>query len=92
MLMTALETYLAMRRGMGFQLKADGTYLRGFVAYATAHGDRFVVTRTAIDWARAGVCETQRKHRLGMVIRFARFMLPGSGTMSAGTCWHSRPT
>ena len=74
MLMTALETYLAMRRGMGFQLKADETYLRGFVAYATAHGDRFVVTRTAIDWARVGVCEAQRKHRLGMVIRFARFM------------------
>ena len=34
MLMTALETYLAMRRGMGFQLKADETYLRGFAAYA----------------------------------------------------------
>jgi hypothetical protein len=28
MLMTALETYLAMRRGMGFQLKADETYTR----------------------------------------------------------------
>ncbi len=74
MLMTALETYLAMRRGMGFQLKADETYLRSYVAYAMARGDRFVVTRTAIDWAGAGVCEAQRKHRLGMVIRFARFM------------------
>jgi integrase/recombinase XerD len=74
MLSKALETYLAMRRSLGFQLKADETYLRSFVAYATARGDRFVVARTAIDWAGAPRAEAQRKYRLGMVIRFARFM------------------
>jgi len=82
--MTALDTYLTMRRGMGFQLKADETYLRSFVAYATAQGDRFVVTRTAIDWARIGVCEAQRKHRLGMVIRYGvRIRLDGRNPLSS---------
>jgi integrase/recombinase XerD len=74
MLSKALESYLAVRRSLGFQLKADETYLRSFVAYATARGDRFVVAHTAIDWAGTSDTEAQRKHRLGMVIRFARFM------------------
>ncbi len=74
MLMEAVESYLAVRRSAGFQLKDVEFYLRDFANYATGHGDQYVVTRTAVDWAIIGTSEAQRRNRLGVVIRFAQFM------------------
>ncbi|MGV0949608.1 MAG: tyrosine-type recombinase/integrase [Azonexus sp.] len=74
MLMAAVETYLAVRRSTGFQLKAAEFYLRSFVVFATARSDQFITAATAIDWAALGICEAQRKYRLGIVTRFAQFM------------------
>jgi hypothetical protein len=34
MLTKAVDTYIAMRRACGFAFQTEGTYLRGFAAYA----------------------------------------------------------
>ena len=74
MLMAAVNTYLAVRRAAGFQLKATEAYLRNFARFATARGNTYVITQTAIDWAATATCEAQRRNRLRTVVRFARFM------------------
>ena len=74
MLMQAIDTYLAIRRAMGFALTQAEGYLRNFVRFATARGDTHVVATTAIDWASLTKSEAQRHYRLQTVIRFARFM------------------
>jgi integrase len=74
MLIAAVETYLAVRRAAGFQLKPAESYLHSFAHFAAARGQTHVVTRTVIDWATAASCEAQRHNRLMTVLRFARFM------------------
>jgi integrase/recombinase XerD len=74
MVMTAVESYLAVRRAAGFQLKTTEVYLRGFAQYAAKQGDTHVVTQTAIDWAATTTSEAQRHNRLMAVRRFAHFM------------------
>jgi hypothetical protein len=49
MLIAAVETYLAVRRAAGFQLKPAESYLRCFARFASACGQTHVVTRTVID-------------------------------------------
>ena len=51
MLMQAVDTYLAMRRAAGYQLRGVERYLREFAHFATAHGDSHVVAQTAMTWA-----------------------------------------
>jgi hypothetical protein len=74
MLMQAVDTYLAVRRTVGFALVPIESYLRSFARFATARGDTHVVTTTAIDWASLAPSEAQRHYRLQTVVRFARFM------------------
>jgi integrase/recombinase XerD len=74
MIMTAVNTYLAIRHAAGFQLKTTGVYLRSFARFATKQGDTHVVTQTAIDWAAIATSEAQRHNRLMAVRRFAHFM------------------
>ena len=74
MLMRAVDTYLAVRRTAGFELRAVETYLRSFARFAAERGDTHVISQTAIDWATVTSTEAQRHHRLMVVRRFARFM------------------
>ena len=74
MLMQAVDTYLAMRRAVGFALDHTEGYLRSFARFALARGDTHVVVTTAVDWASSTTSEAQRHNRLHTVIRFARFM------------------
>jgi integrase len=74
MLMQAVDTYLAVRRTVGFALVPIESYLRSFARFATARGETHVVTTTAIDWASLAPSEAQRHYRLQTVVRFARFM------------------
>lgn len=74
MLMQAVDTYLAMRRAVGFALDHTEGYLRNFARFALARGDTHVVVTTAVDWASSTTSEAQRHNRLHTVIRFARFM------------------
>ena len=74
MLMTAVDTYLAVRRAAGFKLRAMEVYLRSFARFATERGDTYVVAQTVIDWAAATSSGAQQQDRLLAVLRFARFM------------------
>lgn len=74
MLMPAVEEYLAVRRTLGGKLKETESALKSFVRYADLQGDKFVVSKTAIDWASQTTTSRQSARRLGMVRTFARYL------------------
>jgi integrase/recombinase XerD len=73
MLSNAVNTYLSVRRAVGFKLKTVESYLRSYANFATARGDIRVVSNTAIEWAGMATLQNQRANRLNVLIRFARF-------------------
>lgn len=74
MLTQNVESYLAVRRAMGFALHSEGTLLQSFAAFSEAAGKDHVCTETAIEWAGSARSTTTRARRLGQVIRFARYI------------------
>jgi integrase/recombinase XerD len=79
MLTRAVETYLAVRRAAGFALRGEGFYLKHFAAFSEARKQRYVSTEIAIEWAGLARSVPQRARRLGMVIRFARYLRAEDG-------------
>jgi hypothetical protein len=73
MLSDAVNAYLSARRAAGFKLKTVEGYLASYANFATARGDLWVVSKTAIEWAALGASHHQRANRLNVPIRFARF-------------------
>lgn len=74
MLMQAVESYLAVRRAAGFELKSEGSLLQSFATFSDASGKHYVCSEVAIEWAGLARSLSQRARRLGQVIRFARYM------------------
>ena len=74
MLTRAVESYLAIRRTLGFQLHNEGLFLQSFALFAEAREEQEISTQTAIDWAGLGTSAPQRARRLGIVIRFAQHL------------------
>ena len=72
MLAKAVESYLALRRACGFELKSEGNCLRSFAAFSDARGKDYVCRETAVEWAGLARSVHQRARRIGNVIRFAR--------------------
>ena len=75
-LATALDDYLALRRGLGTKLREPAGLLRRFVEFADREGATVVTTELALRWARAPLAATPATHaaRLGHVRRFARWL------------------
>ncbi len=73
MLAQIVESYLAMRRACGFELKTQGNFLRSFANYSDDRGKHYVCSEVAIKWAGLAPSVHQRARRLGHVIRFARY-------------------
>lgn len=73
MLAQAVESYLAVRRVCGFELKDQGNLLRGFATFSDAKGKHHVCSEIAIEWAGLSRSVHRRAYRLGQVIRFARY-------------------
>ena len=72
----ALDSYLAVRRALGFKLARDEYELRRFVEYAQERQSPIVTTAMALDWAtqsQNAASITQAKH-LGAVRGFARYL------------------
>jgi len=69
----ALNQYLAMRRGLGFQLREVAGSLRNFVGFLQAEGASYVTRELALRWAirPAEAQYATWAWRLGMVRRFA---------------------
>ena len=74
MLTKAVESYIAVRRACGFAFQSEGTCLQGFAAFSDARGHHHVRSDIAIEWARQARSRRQRARRLGIVIRFARYV------------------
>ena len=75
MLMRAVDSYLAVRRAAGFKLHVVEVLLRSFAHYAEELGEQFVRSQTAIDWAARTKTPGQKKRRLLVVVRFARYIM-----------------
>jgi integrase/recombinase XerD len=74
MLTRAVETYLAVRRAVGFALRCEGSHLKRFAAFSEARKQHYVSTDIAIEWAGLAQSVPQRARRLGTIIRFARYL------------------
>jgi len=74
MLTQSVESYLAVRRACGFQLKSESNYLRTFAIYSKKRGKHHVCSDVAIEWAGLSKSAQQRARRLGQVIQFARYL------------------
>jgi integrase len=72
----ALETYLALRRGLGSELLRPGAYLHRFVEFLDREGAGVVTTALALRWAMAPTDATPATWagRLGDVRRFAAWL------------------
>jgi len=69
----ALDDYLALRRVLGFKLKATARQLPKFVRFIEREGATFITTGLALRWAQEDPEASAVTHsdRLGMVRRFA---------------------
>lgn len=74
MLSESINTYLTIRRALGFKLNSIQTYLASYERFATNVGDTYVRTETAIKWAEQAASENSRARRMDILIRFARFV------------------
>ncbi len=74
MLTQAVESYLEVRRAMGFALHSEGTLLQSFAKYSNTAGKSHICMETAIQWAALAQSVTTRARRLGQVIRLARYL------------------
>jgi integrase/recombinase XerD len=75
MLTAAVDSYLAARRAVGFQLRDTEDILRDFVAFASRNGDTHVCSRTVRDWIRSRSSSPLRKYtRLRTVGLWARYL------------------
>ena len=71
----AVETYLAMRRAVGFDLLNADYLLRSFAHFAAGRGETHVSVATAIDWASQSATFAQRDERLKTICRFVRYIV-----------------
>jgi len=74
MLADAVDSYVAVRRALGFAFKSEGSCLKSFTTYAASRGEAYVRAHTAIAWAGLARLVPQRARRLGIVIRCARYL------------------
>lgn len=74
MMTQALNSYLAVRRAAGFQLKKVERLLRSFAQFCCNNGKTHVCAQTAIEWAALASSPAQRGFRLKTVAHFARYL------------------
>jgi len=69
----AVEAYVSLRRGLGYQFKGQAATLRSFARFAEAEGAEFVTTDLALRFAKlpSGAQPSTWADRLGRVRRFA---------------------
>jgi integrase/recombinase XerD len=72
----ALRDYLRIRRQLGFELKAQGRLLEGFVDFLERAGAQYITAELALAWARlpAQAHPHYWRQRLGIVRGFARYV------------------
>ena len=79
MIAHAIASYVAVRRAGGFAFRSDGSILQSFATFSATRGEHYVRSSVAIEWAGLARSVSQRARRLGMVIRFARYIRAEDG-------------
>jgi len=75
MLSASVDSYLAARRAIGYQLRDTEDILRDFVAFASAKADTHICSRTVLEWIQSRNNSPLRNHvRLQNVVRLARYL------------------
>jgi len=74
MLADSVTTYIAIRRAAGFTFRSAGLLLKSFAAFSEARAELYVRASVAIEWAGLARSGSQRARRLGIVMRFARYL------------------
>ncbi len=72
MLTTAIDTYVALRRSLGFKFVRGGDMLRSYGRFAAARGDKHVRSKRVVEWAVLAPTPDRREMRLRIVVGFAR--------------------
>jgi integrase len=73
-MMASVETYLAVRRAVGFTLSNTEYLLRSFADFAADRKETHIRTATAIDWASHAKSVAQRHTRHQTICRFAQYL------------------
>ena len=73
-MMASVETYLAVRRAVGFTLSNTEYLLRSFADFATDLKETHIRTATAIVWASQAKSVAQRHTRHQTICRFAQYL------------------
>ena len=90
-----LQTYLALRRAIGFTMQREARLLQDFVEHLERRGDDAPVAQVAVEWASAST-ESQHARRLSIVRGFLTMVraadpdvdVPGAGLVRTS----KRPT
>jgi len=74
----AMERYLALRRGLGFQLREVGANLRNFVSFAEEQGASHITVDLILQWVkeRGKAQPSTQAERVARVRRFALWLSP----------------
>ena len=73
-MITAVESYLAVRRAAGFTLSNTEYLLRSFSAFAADKKQTHIRTATTIDWAGQAGSVAQRHTRYQTICHFAQYL------------------
>ena len=73
-MMASVETYLAVRRAVGFILSNTEYLLRSFADFAADRKEAHIRTATAIDWASQAKSVAQRHTRHQTICRFSQYL------------------
>jgi integrase/recombinase XerD len=73
-MITAVESYLAVRRAAGFTLSNTEYLLRSFSAFAAAKKQTHIRTATTIDWASQAGSVAQRHTRYQTICHLAQYL------------------
>jgi integrase len=69
-----IDDYLAIRRAVGFKLRATESRLRSFARYALKLGETCIRAETAVAWAGTADSPHERHSRLRTIVLFARHL------------------
>lgn len=73
-MISAVNSYLAVRRAAGFALLNTRYLLHSFASFCTEHEETHVRATTAIDWASQAASVAQRHTRYETVRRFSNYI------------------
>lgn len=74
MLTSAIDSYLDLRRALGYKLEETERMLRNFARYMASVGQPHITAFSALAWVDQTASAPQRAKRLTVIVGFARFL------------------